>query len=66
MTCSNCGSPELVPKDIPQPSETGRFKEVWECGNCDAQGYVSGDEAEPPENWERYGAAFDGDNEVAL
>jgi len=61
MTCAKCGSGVVSPVDVPEPKDNGSFTEKWQCNVCDAQGYVSGDEAEMPQNWNRYGAAFETD-----
>lgn len=57
MTCAQCGAP-IEPSVIPEPQESGRFTEVWECANGH-KGYVSGREEEPPTQWDKYGAIYE-------
>ena len=61
MTCAKCGSGVVSPVDVAEPKDSGTFTETWECNVCNAQGYVRGKEDEMPQNWTRYGEAFDKD-----
>jgi len=61
MPCAKCGSGIVSPVNVPEPKKGGSFTETWACNVCNAQGYVSGQEDEMPQNWNRYGAAFDTD-----
>jgi len=58
MTCNRCGA-GVAPVDVPEPQTEGSFTEEWECDNGH-KGFVSGREEEPPVEWEKYGAVYDG------
>ena len=61
MTCNQCGQGIVSPVDVPEPQDSGHFTEKWECNVCGAKGFVSGNEEEMPNKWNRYGAAFSTD-----
>jgi len=59
MACANCGG-AIDEVSIDEPQEEGSFQEEYECVNCDAKGFVSGREEEPPNQWDKFGRAFEG------
>jgi len=57
MTCETCGCVVSL-EDSTEHTGEGRFKEEYECVRGH-KGYITGDEAEPPTNWTKYGPVFD-------
>jgi len=39
--------------------DSGYFREEYKCVNCNARGYVSGQEEQPSTEWNRYGGVFE-------
>lgn len=58
MPCDVCGG-VMVAQEVDEPSEQGLFNERYECANCGAKGFISGNEQDPASKWNRYGRAFD-------
>jgi len=56
--CARCGAPVAL-VDQTGGTESGRFGEKYECGDCGARGRISGDAAAPAREWSRTGAVFD-------
>lgn len=59
MTCGNCGSPQVVPTDVPDAKEEGYFVEHWRCEHCAATGTVKGFEDEPSSDWDYHGTLYE-------
>jgi len=57
--CANCGGVVKLTESNGGTKE-GHFTEIHECINCDATGRISGDAGDMAENWNRYGAVFEG------
>lgn len=56
MTCQTCGSAVSLVDSTPHEGE-GSFSEEYTCSHGH-QGFISGDESESPDRWERYGEVF--------
>lgn len=56
MTCSKCGTAVSIVESTPHNGQ-GTFQEKYRCAN-NHMGFISGDESESPNQWERYGEVF--------
>jgi len=57
MPCNNCGG-AMTDVQVDPVEESGYFREEYKCTHCSARGYVSGQEEQPPSEWNKYGGAF--------
>lgn len=56
MTCQQCGSAVSLVDSTPHKGQ-GSFSEKYTCSNGH-KGFISGNEEEAPNQWERYGEVF--------
>ena len=60
MPCTKCGCVLDVDDTADFSADSGgQFKETYECVGCGAKMFVTGNENEPPREWDRYGSAYD-------
>jgi len=60
MNCDNCGGYlELIESN--GGIVEGSFTEEYQCCICNLTMTITGEADAPPETWDRYGAAYDGE-----
>jgi len=59
MPCKKCGGTLAMEKNE-GAINGGRFVEEYNCVTCGATGYISGESSDPPNQWDKYGRAFEG------
>lgn len=45
---------------VDEVQDSGSFSEEYECEICGAKGFIHGQEEQPPNRWDKFGAAFEG------
>jgi len=60
MNCDNCGGNlELIESN--GGVTEGSFTEEYQCIVCNLTMTIAGEADQPPETWDKYGAAYDGE-----